>query len=736
MKLPEFRLKDARSRWTAVAVIIILMILVAFYGGRYQDLKAESPRGGNLFVFFIINLNVLLLTILIFLLARNAIKLFYEGRQKVFGYHLRSKLVLIFVGFSLIPTLLLFFIARGFINDSFDYWFHLDVDQAVEGALDISREYYDTLAGRSRALAEALSGKIDAAEETGRLEEHLEQLRRDHALSMVEVFDSRGERVATAWDGTSPRDLTGRASRLVEEALAGNPSDAVTEADTGEYVRASAPLTGPWGQGVVVVSLHLEQSTRQRADELADSYRDYTEMRLQKRPIETNYVVYLMVITFLILFSAVWLGFYLARNITVPIGLLAEGAEKVAAGDLAVRIETAATDEIGILVDAFNRMTEELETTSRNLEKAYRENEQRRSYIETVLRNVGTGVVSLDMEGRINTFNRAAESMFGVRAEEMLGALYHRVLSDEHASLIEGILNEVRSKGRTRYRAELPVMVAGRPLILLVNAGAMEDAHGSPLGTVFVLEDMTRLVNAQKKAAWSEAAKRIAHEIKNPLTPIRLSAERIRRRLAGKLDDREEKVLQEATESIIREVVGMRGLVDEFSQFARMPVLKPVPGDINVTVKDAVSLYGDARQQKRIQLDLSEDLPRVCFDAEQVRRVLVNLLDNALRATEGTGVPTPVTVTTTLLEAERMVAVVVSDSGPGVPEGLADRIFEPYFSTSEDGTGLGLAIAQRIMEEHGGSIRYAANRPAGSVFTVKVPIDLEPERRAYADTEK
>jgi two-component system nitrogen regulation sensor histidine kinase NtrY len=735
MKLPDLRFKDARSRWTAVAVIIILMVVVVFYSGRYQELKSEAPRGGNLFVFFIINLNVLLLTVLFFLLARNAIKLFYEGRQKVFGYHLRSKLVLIFVGFSLIPTLLLFFVARGFINDSFDYWFHLDVDQTVDRALDVSQDYYDTLGDRTRAIASLVAGQLDTSLEKEVQDGVLEQVRNDHALAMVELFDSSGEFKGRAWDGTSPQDFTGAGNELVTEALAGKTFDAVTAAETGEYLRASAPVTGAGGQGIVVVSIHLDESSRQRAEELVASYRNYTEMRLQKRPIETNYVVYLMVITFLILFSAVWLGFYLARNITVPIGLLAEGAEKVASGDLTVRIETAATDEIGILVDAFNSMTEELETTSRDLEKAYRENEQRRTYIETVLRNVGTGVVSMDMEGRINTFNRAAEVMFGVPAEDLLGAPYDRVLNPEHASLIENILDEVRADGKTRYRAEMPVMVAGNPLILLVNASIIEGADGMAMGTVFVLEDMTRLVNAQKKAAWSEAAKRIAHEIKNPLTPIRLSAERIRRRLSGKLAGKDEQVMADGTESIIREVEGMRGLVDEFSQFARLPVLKPVPGDINSTVRDAISLYGDSGLGGSIELSLASGLPRITHDQEQVRRVLVNLLDNALKAAEALPDQAGVKVSTSLLEEEKVVAVTVADEGPGVPEDLKERIFEPYFSTKEDGTGLGLAIAQRIMEEHGGVIQYGENSPQGTIFTVKIPIDIEPMRSARTDRE-
>jgi two-component system nitrogen regulation sensor histidine kinase NtrY len=258
----------------------------------------------------------------------------------------------------------------------------------------------------------------------------------------------------------------------------------------------------------------------------------------------------------------------------------------------------------------------------------------------------------------------------------------------------------------------------------------MEDAAGRTIGTVFVIEDMTKLVNAQRKAAWSEAAKRIAHEIKNPLTPIKLSAERIRRRLEGSLGAADVKVLKEGTDSIVREVDAMRGLVDEFSQFARLPVFKPVPGDINDAVREAVTLFGEAGDTEgKAQMSLSGQLPRVSFDGEQIRRVVINLLDNAIRAVQERGDEGMVEISTAFLEDEGMVAISVSDNGSGIPEDLMDRIFEPYFSTREEGTGLGLAIAQRIAEEHGGTLVCFPGSQGGAVLTIKIPVDIDPMRR-------
>ena len=719
-----------KKRWATVIGILVLIGLVLFFSGRYRSLKEMDPSGVNLFVYFLVNLNVLLLTVLLFLLGRNTVKLFYEGKKRVFGYHLRARLVLIFVGFSLIPTILLFFVARGFITDSIDYWFHLDVDKAVEGSLSVSQDYYSTMTSLNRVFAQRVSNRMGVIPEGNGVEGALEELRRDYGLSAIEIFDPEGSYRGRAWDGTSPQMFLNGQNSLVQNALMGRVIDSISRAGKGEFVRASAPLRFSGGQGAVVVSMYLTEEVRQKAEDVGRIFRGYTEMKLQEKPIMDNYMAYLLFITLLILFSAVWLGFYIARGITVPIGLLAEGAEKVAEGDLTVRIETTATDEIGILVKAFNKMTGELEKTTRDLEKASRENEQRRAYIETVLRNVGTGVVSMDLAGRINTFNRAAEKMFNVPGEDILGRHYTKVLSPEHAVLLERILADLGRKGGTSVRREFPVAVQGKPLLLFITASVMEEPAGRGIGTVLVIEDMTMLVNAQRKAAWSEAAKRIAHEIKNPLTPIKLSAERMRRKLAGSLDGEEEKVLKDGTDSIMREVDAMRNLVDEFSRFARLPVLKPVPGKINAVVQEAAALFqGEREKGGEVRLFLADDLPRISFDAEQIRRVIINLMDNALKAIQDRGPEGTVTVSTRYLEQDGLVALAVSDNGSGIPEDLLDRIFDPYFSTREGGIGLGLAISQRIIEEHGGTIECTSRPGGGTVFTVRFPVDIDPLRR-------
>jgi len=731
------KMLDVRSRLTAIVLLILFIGLALFFGNRYRDFQSSVPRGGNLFVFFLININILLVTVLIFLLARNVIKLLYEGRKKVFGYHLRAKLVLILAGFSLIPTVLLLFVAEGFISDSVEYWFNLDVERAVEDSVSISQDYYSTMTGRVRVIAQRVSDRLGEVGGEKGIDKRLETLRKEYSLSDLELFDHYGQHLAGSWDGMEPQGVTDPQSSLVQNAKVGRVVDGIGRAKKGEFIKGAAPLKTPSGQGAVVVSLYVPENVRAKAENLARTYRGYTEMKLLKKPIYTNYRVYLLFLAILILFSASWLGFYIARGITVPIQSLAEGAERVADGDLSARVDVMATDEIGILVQAFNRMTGELEEGRRrlerahgDLEKAYRENEQRRTYIETVLRNVGTGVVSMDMEGRINTFNRAAEVMFMVKPGDVLGRCIDDLLGAEHVRVMRGMLQEALDSDLRNVRREIPIVVAGTPLILLINISILDDPAGKPMGFVLVLEDMTKLVNAQKKAAWSEVATRIAHEIKNPLTPIKLSAERIRKRLMGHLGGEEARILSEGTGSIIREVDGMRGLVNEFSQFARLPVLNPVPGNLNGTIGEAVTLYSGGKSMKvKIGMELEPDLPVISFDREQMRRVLINLIDNAIKAVEEKG-EGEISVSTNLLKAQGMIEISVADTGVGVEENLRSMIFEPYFSTREEGTGLGLAITQRIVEEHGGTIAYMENHPSGSVFSIRIPVDIGPGRRS------
>ncbi len=729
--LSRLRLSSPASRITASVAVLLLLALGFSFNQRLEELGEVGMGGPNLYLFLLINLNLVFLTILLFLFARNLIKMVAEGKNRVFGHRLRGKLVAIFLGFSAIPTLLFFLVARGIVNQSVRDWFSPGIERAVEGSVSLSNDFYREMGKRARAAALGAARRLEAVSPES-LAAEMETVREDLGLSSLEAFSPEGLIIARAWDGVSPNQATPHDGDMVTRARAGQVVDRSVSAPRGEFIRSAAPL-GEDGQVVVVASLWLPEGVASKAEELSRAYRSYTEMKLLKNPFKTSYLVYLLLLSFLILFSASWLGFYLARQITVPLGRLAEGAEKVAAGDLSARVPGGARDEVGILVDSFNRMTGALQEGRRalseantELARASEENVRRRLYIEAVLRNVGTGVVTLDTEGRVLTFNPAAEEMFAVPAMRVLGKAYHEVLSPPHARLVAAILRELtRRKGRPVAR-EIPVVVRSVPRILHLVAAPLTGQEGEAAGAVLVVEDMTKLVHAQREAAWSEVARRVAHEIKNPLTPIKLSAERLARKLGGTLGGEKDALLSESTGSIVREVEGIRRLVDEFSRFARLPVLTLRRGRLNDTVEEAAALYrGDRSIPGGIRLDLGGDLPDLAYDAEQVRRVVINLLDNARQAVAGAG-SGEVAVSSRFLPGEGVVAVTVADTGAGVPPENAERIFEPYYSTRPGGTGLGLSIAQRVVEEHGGRITYEPGAPRGSVFTFTIPIGIEP----------
>jgi two-component system nitrogen regulation sensor histidine kinase NtrY len=425
-------------------------------------------------------------------------------------------------------------------------------------------------------------------------------------------------------------------------------------------------------------------------------------------------------VTLLIIFSATWFGFYLARGITEPIQDLAEGTRAVAQGNLDYKIDVEADDEIGVLVDSFNRMTGDLKKSKVSLEQANIDLEQRRKYMETVLRNVSAGVVAVDGDGTITTINRAAERMLGIKTEKVLNRKYEEVLKPEHMKMVKIFLADMQKSGEDITEKQVAISIKDRALTLLVTTGLLIDDDGQYMGMVVVFEDITQLQRAERVAAWREVARRIAHEIKNPLTPIQLSAQRLQRKYADRLGN-DESIFTECTQTIISQVDVLKNLVNEFSRYARMPVSQRSPNDLNGVIKESVVLFQDAH--KAITFDVQEDanIPRLNLDAEQIRRVMVNLLDNAVAAIgreHGR-----IEVKTFYDEPGRKARVDVVDNGCGVSDADKLKIFEPYYSTKRSGSGLGLAIVTSIISDHRGHVSVTDNTPKGTIVSFELPVD-------------
>ena len=481
--------------------------------------------------------------------------------------------------------------------------------------------------------------------------------------------------------------------------------------------------------GVVVVSYFVPRSLISKMQAISVVFEDYKQQKLLKNPVKATYFMILLIITLLIVFLSVWIGRYIAKGITVPIYKLAEGTHAVASGNLDYRIETKSTDEIGLLVSAFNRMTvdlkagkSEIERTNLELRGMNFELEQRRRYIEFVLENVTAGVLSIDNSGRIISINKVAADMLGIQEAAALRQYYDKVLSEEKTAIIKGMIIELGKRRNEMLERQIKLKVMDKMMTVLVNFNSLHDERGNAIGIVAVFDDLTHLLKTQRMFAWKEVARRIAHEIKNPLTPIQLSAQRLRKKYMDKIPD-ETGVFDDCTSTIIRQVDELKILVNEFSSFARMPTANPSPNDLNEIVDETVAFYQAGNKMLNIRSNTDRAIPILNIDRDQIKRVIINLVDNAIAAT---GETDSIDVNTRF-DPEKMLAFLeVVDTGPGIPDEDKLRLFEPYFSTKRAGTGLGLAIVSNIISDHSAYIRVKDNLPRGTRFTIELPIEAVP----------
>ena len=694
----------------------------------------ELPLASNIAVFALLNLNLIVLLLLVLLLLRNLVKLWFERRERVIGSQFKAKLVLAFLSLSLIPSTLIFLIASNFINKSIEGWFKPQVERPLDQALAVAQTYYGNLERTALRHAQQIGRVVDrdgllAEDRREALAAYLVEQQDRLGLSAITVFSAQGQEIVHVKDPI----LGDLATREVNESqlrqgAAGQELTTVRELSSGDLVEAVVPIWATRGErkvaGVVVVGTHVTERLEARVRAISQAFREYKQLKLLKTPIKGIYILLFLLMTLIVVFSFTWFALYLARGITGPIDQLAEGPREIAAGNLAYKVEAHGDDEIGVLVNSFNRMTDDLGRSKRQLEEAYldlsdkhTELEDRRVYIETVLEAITTGVVSFDPLGRLTTINRAAARMLGVNEASATGRLLEEVFAGPALRPI--VLQVQRTRRPNAASSELAVQLrrGGATLSLVASATALRGPDNEYTGAVVVLDDLTELLKAQRVAAWREVAQRIAHEIKNPLTPIQLSAQRLRRRLAR--TPGEEQLVLEATETIIHEVDGLKRLVDEFSRFARMPVLVPRPTDVRQLVDSVASLYRESHPSLTITTRHPDDLPLLEVDPDHIKRAVLNLVDNAVAAVGGTG---HVRVETAHVAANGHARIIVADDGPGISAEDKEKLFLPYFSTKVAGMGLGLPIVHEIVSEHGGTIWIEDNQPKGSRFVIEVPV--------------
>ncbi|MFA5321887.1 MAG: ATP-binding protein [Smithella sp.] len=724
----ENELKKRRRERIIMVVVGVLAIGFTLVASQFFN-KDNLPFSTNIFVYGLTSINFILIVLLLFLIIRNVFKLFNEYRSGVIGSKLRAKLVAAFVGLSLIPTILLFLFAINFLSYSIDFWFNIKIGDALNRSLEVAQVYYQQMEEQAKFNARQISSDItkNRLYERDRIEylkSFVGQRQKNYKAGMVEThFDFQQEKIVFADAENSdlvPVDLT---AKMVEDIYLGKEESIIQPTPTGDVIVGIVPVFSSAVPSEVIgrvsVSYIIPKGFVDKLRSIADASEQYRKIELLKQPIKLNYTVTLSIVTLVIIFLATWFGLTLAKGITDPIQDLVTATNRITMGDLDSRIDIEADDEIGILVKSVNQMTKDLKKSKNTLEEVNMHLEERRKYMETVLRNVSAGVISVDKSGMITTVNCAAERMLEIKAEKVLFHNYRELMIPEHISLVDEFLQEMKEKNEVLLEKQLEIMLKDKALTVLVTITTIQDEEGNDSGIVVVFEDLTQLQKAERAAAWREVARRMAHEIKNPLTPVQLSAQRLQRKYEGKLGD-DGSVFKECTQTIIDQVEVLKNLVNEFSRYARMPVTTPALNDLNFVVSEAVSLFQDAHKDIIFALKTAAALPRFDLDAEQINRVMINLLDNAVAAINRKDGRIEITVSYD--EQHHRATVSVADDGAGVPSSYKRKVFEPYFSTKKSGTGLGLAIVSSIISDHHGQVSVADNSPTGTIVSFQLPV--------------
>ena len=747
--------KRKRERW-AIVTLFVLLVGLTIFEIRLAKVSSTLPFLNSIFFFGLINFNIILLMTMVFLIFKNVGKLVLERRRKIFGSQLKSKLVLSFLCFSLIPTALLFIISSFYINSSFDKWFSVKIENTLQNSIDITNAYYNdakqTAKHFSKLLTEELKTNNRNLRTVDSIAEFASSKGAHYGLDAIEFYpDPFTARIDYRKKDSKMTNLPLLSVEAFEEAIENGERVEIHQLSDGDVVRSLLPI--PVGNikwiteeitdfGVLSVSKFIPQSLTTKVQEISGVRDDYTGVNPLQYPIKTIYFVILVMMTLLIVFAAIWIGLYLAKSLTEPLARLSSATKAVASGNLDVKLENPGNDEISTLVESFNTMTSELkenrvelELTHGDLVETNKDLYHGKIYIETLLKNVAAGVLSIDVDGNVATINRTAEELLGTDSENAVGKPLSEVLPEEFQEFMNketNVLGKVR-QGFIRLKTKAEDEIKS----IIIKVTPVADQDGVHSGAVIVFEEITNLIKAQREAAWREVARRIAHEIKNPLTPIKLSANRLRKRFMDEVSDGRE-VFDECTQTIINQVDGLRDMVNEFSAFARFPAANPTPQDLNKSLEEVYHLYSEAHKDVEFVQDLAADLPVVEFDREQIKRTLINLLENsiaALHMINVNGRKSIIRLTTRYQPTLQLVQIEVFNNGPPIPEEMRERIFEPYFSTKAGGTGLGLAICHRIVSDHSGFIRVQNIQGEGVMFLIELPLDAGLAKPANINTQ-
>ena len=687
--------KDPRFIVSVPLVILAATSLVYYVTQQAKELTPEA-LSNRLLLFVLWNINLLLIIGILFVLLRGIVKMVLERQRGIIGSRFRTKLVVTYVATSLLPVVILFVVATDLLRVSIDRWFATPVWTILQNSEAIAQRAQDQAADIAGGAAREIAAHPDSRD-PARIDAVLEHVREFHQVDIAALYHD-GILVKAQANPRAPIDQVADPSvRFFGEVAAKGRAVKIDIAPSGKWIRTAVALPND-AHDVAVAGVFIPVATSRMIDESIIAHRDFQQLRSQRSTLKASQTMLFLAVTLAILFGTLWTSIYASRRITVPLKALAEATATLAEGNVGHRVDVTATDEVGKLIDSFNVMSSQLAQQRKQLTETNR-------FMVTVLESVATGIIAFNDELELLSINRAALQMLQLEAPNEGTPL---------ADLLGGDLDPIAvavqelTAGRTRAR-EVALILGGELHYLELSVARL----GSGSGWVLALEDSTQLVQAQKLAAWNEAARRIAHEIKNPLTPIQLSAERIARKFRNDDPDTGE-AIEQGTKTIVGEVGQLKRMVDEFARFARMPAIHLRHAKLSEVLEQAAELFRDMKPGVTIAVDAEPEL-ELLMDPEQIRRAVGNLLKNAIEATDAGE------IRISARRATHRVLIEVADPGRGVPDSDKDKLFLPYFSTKGRGTGLGLAIVHRIVRDHDGQIHVHDNQPRGTRFEIELP---------------
>jgi nitrogen fixation/metabolism regulation signal transduction histidine kinase len=725
--------KKTKAPWIlGLFVLALLTFLILLQSSNLWKNFAIESADGTLLLYALSSLNFFAFVIFGFILLRNLIKLARERRALQLGAKIKTRLWLYFFAVSIMPIIAMAVFSYLFMNRALERWFTSIPANVIVEAREVQDQAIKSQGEKLSQAARMLAVSLDRRDFTN---DDLQRIAEAGNLTHIEILSKTNKPIAF-YEKQIEAGQKAEVDNLLGLVRAGGAGESVL-LDSRGFDAGVAPFSD--GRKLVIVpDLYSEENVSQMVD---SSLVKFEELKQSEQKIRQIGLSTLGVLTFMLIFASSWTALYIARGLTVPIKALAEGADRIAQGNFGHRVEVLAEDELALLVESFNQMSAKLEENSAELQ-------ERRRYIETVLQSLSTGVISFDAANRVTTINKSAVQILRLEDADFTGFELGRLFTEENRIVLERLLNRARRIGHAgeqtalqRENANGNGGAAEANLPVALTASALPRSFGESSGVVLVIEDLSELITAQRASAWAEVARRMAHEIKNPLTPIQLSAERIAKRFKSQVQSlksqvgfesssdlgqgtrdlgQTEKVVKEGTETILREVNSLKAMVDEFSRFARLPNVKLEPGSLNEIVRQSAALYED--RGALIELNLAENLPNTLIDEEQLKRVFVNLIENAVEAFDAAQEDKRILAKTFYDTGRDLLVAEISDNAGGIRQSDFQKLFQPYFSTKGRGTGLGLAIVQRIVSEHGGKIKAVNNSPRGAKFIVELPV--------------